>query len=267
MAEAGELISPAFTRSPSLVLRFRCYGSIVIDRWPTKLDIKLPFYHLSNQSFWTPLDAEMRLSKSPNTCVVCEMHPELFELFGDPTFRLKARMVLISKYFADDERAALLVSLGLEVASVSFPGTSRVMEEASEAAKRKGRSASFPVRVCTGYFFTCALTGYRCITDDSTSIVDAAHIESWSSSQNDDPTNGLALSKNAHWMFDEGLWSVDDELRIIVRESKFTENGPDAFRLTSYRGRHLQFDPSSKLRPSIDLCRKHRIHSGFRIKR
>ena len=35
------------------------------------------------------------------------------------------------------------------------------------------------------------------------SSVDAAHIESWATSENDDIQNGLALCKNAHWMFDE----------------------------------------------------------------
>jgi len=89
-------------------------------------------------------------------------------------------------------------------------------------------------------------------------------IESWANTQNDDPVNGLALCKNAHWMFDEGLWSVDDELRIMVRQSKFTESGPEALRITSFAGRYLQFDPASKLRPSLQLLRKHRIHAGFR---
>jgi putative restriction endonuclease len=45
--------------------------------------------------------------------------------------------------------------------------------------------------------------------------------------QNDDFTNGLALSKNAHWMFDEGLWSVDDNLRIVVNTRQFKEHGPE----------------------------------------
>src|SRR6185369_8884301 len=96
---------------------------------------------------------------------------------------------------------------------------------------------------------TCALTGYRCLTSDGATIVDAAHIEPWATNQNDDPTNGLALSKNAHWMFDEGLWSADDNLRIIVARGHFTENGPDAITLGGFAGRHLQFDPAAKLRP------------------
>ena len=58
------------------------------------------------------------------------------------------------------------------------------------------------------YKHTCALTGYRMTTLDMggmESIVDAAHIHAFSDSRNNDPRNGLALSKNAHWQFDRGL--------------------------------------------------------------
>ncbi|MBV5333183.1 HNH endonuclease, partial [bacterium] len=124
--------------------------------------------------------------------------------------------------------------------------------------KRKGRSAKFQVRVVDDYRHTCALTGYRCFTVTGASIVDAAHIECWAETQNDDVTNGLALSKNAHWMFDQRLWSADDELRVLVNPRRFMEAGPEALQLRSLAGRHLQFDPQSKLRPAMESLRKHR---------
>lgn len=209
MVEAGEFPARAFTRSPGLVLRFRSYGSLIADRWPSRLELRLPFFHMSTQEFWEALDAEMRPAGSPDICVVCEMHPDLFALLADPGFRLKARMVLITKYFDPAERIALFESLGLQGGDANPPSAGRVMEEAEDAAKRKGRSARFAVRVCSEYRYTCALTGYRCVTGDGATIVDAAHIEGWAMTQNDDPSNGLALSKNAHWMFDAGLWSAD----------------------------------------------------------
>ena len=74
MVEAGELPSRAFTRSPGLVLRFRSYGALVAERWPSRLDIRLPFFHLHTQGFWEALDATMRPAGSPETCSVCEMN-------------------------------------------------------------------------------------------------------------------------------------------------------------------------------------------------
>jgi putative restriction endonuclease len=193
------------------------------------------------------------------------MPAELFELLADAGFRLKARMVLITKYFSTEEQIALFESLGLQAREGRTESTSRVMEEAEDAAKRKGRCARFAVHVCSGYRYTCALTGYRCVTGDGATIVDAAHIEAWAATQNDDPTNGLALSKNAHWMFDAGLWSVDADLRIVVNTQAFTEHGPEAFRLGTFSGRHLQFDPSARLRPSAEGFRLHRRRFGFRL--
>lgn len=259
LVESGELPSRAFARSPGLVLRFRSYGSIVTDRWPTRLDLRLPFFHLSSQNFWEPLDAEMRRARSPESCAVCEMNREFFDLLADPGFRLKARMVLITKYFEPSERVALFESLSIQHTESSMNAANRVLEAATEAAKRKGRGARFAVKVCSEYRYTCALTGYRCVTGDGATIVDAAHIESWAETQNDDPCNGLALSKNAHWMFDEGLWSVDDEFRVLVNPKRFSESGPELMKLMSFNGRHLQFDPASKLRPAIEHLRRHRM--------
>ena len=80
MIEVGEFPSRVFVRSPGLVLRFRSYGALVTDRWPTRLDMRLPFFHLSTQEFWEAFDAEMRPAASSETCAVCEISNELFEL-------------------------------------------------------------------------------------------------------------------------------------------------------------------------------------------
>jgi putative restriction endonuclease len=266
MAEAGELTSRAFTRTPGLVLRFRSYGAICSERWPHRLDVKLPFFYLSSQEFWEPFTAEMQRAGSPETCAVCEFDPEFFALLPDPAFRLKARMLLVAKYFEPAERIALLESLGLESGPEIQRDSSRIMEEAANAAKRKGRCARFAVRVVSEYRFTCALTGYRCVTGEGSTIVDAAHIEPWSEKQNDDLSNGLALCKNAHWMFDEGLWSADNDLRVIVEPRRFTEQGPEFTRLSGMAGRHLQFDPAAKLRPNPEMFRRHRARFGFRMR-
>lgn len=258
MAESGELVSRSLSRSPGLVLRFRSYGGIVTVRWPNRLDVRLPFYHLSSQGFWEPFDMEMRPAKSAESCAVCDLHHEFFDLLADAGFRLKARMVLIAKYFTPAERIAFFESLGIQHQESSIMAADEVLQEAVETAKRKGRCARFAVRVCSEYRYTCALTGYRCVTGDGATIVDAAHIEAWADTQNDDPQNGLALSKSAHWMFDEGLWTVDEDFRVLVNPRRFTEQGPEFMRLAGYAGRHLQFDPAAKLRPAIVHLRRHR---------
>ena len=263
LAESGKLLGRVFTRTPELVLRFRAFGTLVAERWPTRLQLRLPFYHLKTQGFWEAFTAEMRPATSPEGCVVCELHREFFELLSDRDFRFKARLVLIARYFSPVERAAFYELLGIEGERAGPANADRVLAKALADGRRKGRSARFQVRVVDDYHHTCALTGYRCFTADGASIVDAAHIEGWAETQNDELTNGLALSKSAHWMFDQGLWSADDEMRVVVNPNRFIEAGPEAMQLRSAAGRHLQFDPRAKLRPAGESLRRHRFR--FRV--
>ena len=123
---------------------------------------------------------------------------------NDHAFRTQLRRILIAKYFVDpSERTALYQLVRLPV-----PPEPIVREDARlyEAARERGREARFRLTVVPAYNYTCALTGYRLVTVDSGSIVDAAHIHRFADSRNNHPQNGIALCKNAHWMFDEGLW-------------------------------------------------------------
>jgi putative restriction endonuclease len=265
LAESGKVLGRVLTRTPELVLRFRSLGTLVAERWPTRLQLRLPFYHLKTQGFWQAFTEGMQPAQSPQSCAVIELHPEFFALLADRDFRAKARMVLIARYFTEIEKAALFECLGISGSSarLSTQDANGVLAKALADGKRKGRGARFQVRVVDDYHHTCALMGYRCFTADGSSIVDAAHIEGWAETQNDDLTNGLALSKSAHWMFDQGLWSVDDELRVVVNSRRFSEAGPEALLLRNSVGRHLQFDPQAKLRPAIELLRNHRLrHLG-----
>ncbi len=208
----------------------------------------------------------MALAQPPESCFVDEIHEEFFDLLGNADFRLKARLLLVSRYFEPRERVALLESLGLCVDGMEKAEKKmlELKEEGEEAARRRGRSARFAVQVVSRYKFTCALTGLCCLTVDGAAIVDAAHIESWAESENDDIENGLALCKNAHWMFDEGLWSVHADGRVVLAPYRFTENGPEALRLQPYRGRLLQFADGVTLRPAAEYFARHRAFHGFR---
>ena len=139
----------------------------------------------------------------------------------------------------------------------------KLNEEAEDAARKKGRSARFAVQVVSRYKFTCALTGLCCLTTDGGAIVDAAHIEPFAENQNDDIENGLALCKNAHWMFDEGLWSVRGDGQVTLAPQRFTERGPDGLRLSPYAGRLLQFAAGVTLRPKAVYFARHRTFHGM----
>jgi putative restriction endonuclease len=117
----------------------------------------------------------------------------------------------------------------------------------------RGRDARFKVSVISGYHFTCALTGYRLIASKSTYVpLEAAHIHAHSKRGPDTPDNGLALTPTAHDLFDAGLWTVDDNLRIRVASSDIAESilpGGSHFKLADLHGRPLSFAPQVTLRP------------------
>lgn len=107
-------------------------------------------------------------------------------------------------------------------------------------AEVAGCSARFRLDVVSAYNYTCALTGYRITTISSGAIVDAAHIHQFADSRNDDPRNGIALCKNAQWQFDAGLWTIDDEYRILVAKDAFSESSPNQTPLSEMHGQRLR---------------------------
>ena len=112
------------------------------------------------------------------------------------------------------------------------------------------------------YDYTCALTRYRLTTIAGTSIVDAAHIHQFSDSRNNDLRNGLALCKNAHWLFDKGLWTISPDYRVIVATDRFAEDSPDQKGLRQYHGEKIRLPGDVDLWPSpIHLAwhQKHRF--------
>ncbi|MGC1645713.1 MAG: HNH endonuclease [Candidatus Sulfotelmatobacter sp.] len=147
---------------------------------------------------------------------------DFYDLLHDGEFRNKARILLISTYFQAAERAALYA-----LANMPVPDDDEIAKqvdfESLNEAEQKGREARFRISVLYNYDFVCSLTGYRLTTTESESIVDAAHIHQFSNSRNNDSRNGLALCKNAHWLFDSGLWTLTDQYNVIVAKGHFDE--------------------------------------------
>src|SRR5262249_39782243 len=132
--------------------------------------------------------------------------------------------------------------------------------KAPTEAKKQGREVRFRLNVVAAYNYTCALTRYRLTTISSGSIVDAAHIHQFSDSRNNDPQNGLALCKNAHWLFDNGLWTLNEDYTVRVADGRFSEDSPNQMPLSAYNRKpaHLPNDPA--LWPSQIHLNWHRKH-------
>ena len=89
-------------------------------------------------------------------------------------------------------------------------------------------------------------------------IVDAVHIYQFAKSRNDDPKNGMAVSKNAHWLFDQGLWTISDTFTVVVAEEHFSESSPNGRALNEFHGEEILLPRDKRLWPDLTHIRWHR---------
>jgi putative restriction endonuclease len=261
LAEQGKLTNKLIPLSGELVFRFLIFWKVVAERRPQRPNIRLPFYHMRTDGCWTPLDENGQPTLERNRAVAVKLDDAFFTCLTDAEFRMQMRRILIAKYFSDfTERTALYQLVG-----VPIPPDAIVKEDARlyEAARERGREGRFRLTVIPAYNYTCALTRYRLVTVDSGSIVDAAHIHQFADSRNNHPRNGIALCKNAHWMFDEGLWSLDDEYRVLINRERFDESGVYELLLSSKANTPVFLPVDPNYWPDKSHLAWHRKHHGF----
>lgn len=248
-------------KDAELVLRFRSYSPICVNRRGNKIDLDLPFRHLASDGIYKAVGSDER---------EVQLDPELLALLSDATFRLNVRKVLVSTYFPANEQVALCSALGMPL--MDSREVSDIRKNTIEYKKQtqRGRDARFAVQVISGYYFTCALTGYRLTSVGGFNLLEAAHIQAHSKRGPDVPENGLALTPTAHELFDAGFWTIQDDLTVKVAKSQFTESvmtGGGHFRLSELHGKRLCFDPRAQLRPAKEFLEWHRKHWQIEVPR
>src|SRR4051812_3415229 len=80
---------------------------------------------------------------------------------------------------------------------------------------RQKRDAAFRSIVLANYGHTCAVTGQKFHSPRHVEA-DGAHIIGKDVRGTDDPRNGIALSKSAHWAFDRGIFTISDQYEVLV---------------------------------------------------
>jgi putative restriction endonuclease len=258
-AERGQLPPRTLPLTPEMAFQFYTYWAVVAHRRRQRPDIRLPFHHLQGDGVWTVLDDSGQPSNDSRRSKFAVMPTDFVNFVNDPISRDHARRLIIAKYFQPHERLALYSIFGLPV-----PTDDQINRDASYRgtadAEKRGREARFRLCVIPAYNYTCALTGYRLTTITAGSIVDAAHIHQFADSRNNEPGNGLALCKNAHWQFDCGLWTASNDFRVIVATSKFSESCPDGRLLSDYHGQLLRLPADKSLWPDVVHLAWHRKH-------
>jgi putative restriction endonuclease len=194
--------------------------------------------------------------------VAANLDSEFLECLECPDFREELRRQLIEHYFVGEERRALYGLTGIEPAG---EGTTDLPPRVDRPRKENDarREASFRLRVLPAYNYTCALTGYRMVSTDGKTAVDAAHIMQFKKGGPNIPSNGIALSKTAHWLFDRGFWSIANDFHVLVKEDEFEETGTTAHLLKERRHEIIRLPDRKDLRPASEFLAWHRKRHGF----
>ena len=77
------------------------------------------------------------------------------------------------------------------------------------------RSRAFKDIILEQYNYMCAVTGTK-YQSEHLIEAQASHIIPVNQHGSDDPRNGLALSRIAHWAFDHGMFTISDQYEIVV---------------------------------------------------
>ena len=88
---------------------------------------------------------------------------------------------------------------------------------------RQKRDAAFRSIVLANYGHTCAVTGQKFHSPRHVEA-DGAHIIGKEVRGTDDPRNGIALSKSAHWAFDRGIFTISDQYEVVVNPRMTSAN-------------------------------------------
>lgn len=257
LIESGVIPSATVRLSAELTYQFLTYWRVVAHRRKSAPDVRMPFHHMHGDRLWEPLDAESKPSPDRKLTRFVLISDVVFALLQDAESRDQARRVLIVTYFLPSEQIALAASLGIPEADLGAAASAIAAVE-RETAVQKGRDVKFRLVVVSAYSFTCCLTRHRLTTISRGSMVDAAHIHQFSDSRNNDPRNGIALSKNAHWMFDQGLWTITDEYTVRVAHPQFAEEHPHGKPLTAFEGETLLLPSDPSLLPDPAYFAWHR---------
>ncbi|WP_111748654.1 HNH endonuclease [Salinisphaera orenii] len=219
--------------SPQLLERFRDYFQTVAGPGD-RANPYFPFFHLKSEGFWhvQPRQGRREALRALTTvrspaqvtdnidCVALDS--DLYGLLREQHARAALTETIVTYWF--ERRASELQSMVERSRRINrYERQLRGLDDevpSGDAPPEAIRDPAFRRVVLEAYDYRCAATGTRIILPDESVMVQAAHIEPFAETRNDDPCNGLALTPDMHWAMDKGIiapgpdykWHVSGEL-------------------------------------------------------
>ena len=123
------------------------------------------------------------------------------------------------------------------------------------------REEIFRKKIMVNYNKTCAVCRKRRLSLNGNPEVEAAHILEKKSRGEDHIQNGISLCRLHHWAFDKGLFSIDDDYKIIIKEEiKKDKNHEEIYK---YEGKKILLPINKDCWPYLKCIKLHRKKHGF----
>jgi putative restriction endonuclease len=222
----------------------RSYGP-----WGSGAHVSYPYGRLVNDGLWElPNRAQLVDAKgnvreraarerdapagfSPDVLEIFKRAPELIDVVA---------LHLLDRHFAPGLHGEILEAIGLELG-------------APLASRR--RSAAFRAAVLEAYFAECCVCGFSLRLVDGLIAVDAAHIRWHAHGGPDEVPNGLALCALHHRLFDHGIITVREDLRLHVARAVAGSSARDLFK--SLDGQAVRLPIDGTFYPNCEHLRWH----------
>jgi HNH endonuclease len=131
-------------------------------------------------------------------------------------------------------------------------------ERAIYHVNRLKRDAPFRDVILSNYGCSCAVTGLR-FRHGSHIEAEAAHIIGKNAHGPDDPRNGLALSRTAHWAFDHGIFTLSDDYEVLIHDQ--ARDGDQRLKsIFETEGKQILLPNEAFYRPHPSALAWHRQH-------
>lgn len=118
------------------------------------------------------------------------------------------------------------------------------------------RDPQFRDRILRAYEYKCAVCGFNVRLGNVLIAVDAAHIKWHQAGGPDREENGIALCTMHHKLFDRGVFTLNDSLKLQVSEFAHGTEGFEEW-LMRYHGKQIRLPQSPLYRPKDSFVNWH----------
>lgn len=211
-----------------------------------------PFWRLQNDGIWEVSNADrIRESASGDARIIdlreygaaggfTETVAE--QLKNDVGLTLEIVVRLLASHFPDSYFGDILQDVGIEV---SFkPST-------------QPRDPKFRQNILEAYKHRCAICGFNVKLGDRPVALEAAHIKWRMADGPDKPENGMALCTLHHKLFDRGVFTLSEKLKVQVSEHVDKKSVGFEEWLMRFDGRKINFPQETTYHPHEDYTRWH----------